>query len=226
MSELHLEISCDDYRRTLVRSFRQHYASREDVWSSDPALREVGRLALQRLASPGAMMLDIGTGRGRDAELFCAAGHFVTGVDLIETREASRLQAVYSKQFRYLICDIFDSQIPCGSFDLTLDNGCFHHQQADRQLPYLRRVRRLLKPKGVLVLSVFTRDREEHPSKIWVAPDGRVTHVLCASDLVSLLRDAGFDVTRPLRVKRYDSNLKFYLMIEARPSCNCVPTPS
>jgi SAM-dependent methyltransferase len=212
-------MSYDSYRKTLVHSFRQHYEGRADVWSSDPALREVGRLALRQLTDPGATVLDIGTGRGQDAELFCAAGHFVTGIDLVDTSEARRIEAVYPRHFRYLIGDIGDVRIACGSFDLILDNGCFHHQQAGSQLPYLRRLQSLLKPTGTLVISVFTRDREGDPSKLWVAADGRVTHVLCASDLMALLRDSGLNATRSLRVRRYDGNLNFYLVIEAKPQC-------
>src|SRR5688572_29291316 len=79
---LHPEV--DAYAAMMRASFERRYQDQGDSWTRDDAAQEAGRDLLSRLpADVPCTVLDIGTGRGRDLELFLAAGHRATGIDIV-----------------------------------------------------------------------------------------------------------------------------------------------
>jgi SAM-dependent methyltransferase len=200
-----------DYGSVLAASFRSAYDAGQDWWSDDPARREVVPLLLAELTDTPADVLDVGTGRGRDAATLLAAGHRVTGLDLVEAAEWRELRDRYPDHARFVAGDVRGGGLP--DVDAVLDNGCLQHQQPHDYRRLLRAFRQALRPGGVLVLSLFLT--AEPIGRLHLADDGRHAREFTYDEAVTLLAQAGFTVTRTRRIERAAGQA--YLALVARP---------
>ncbi len=112
-------------------------------------LRELG------VGIAGQRILDLGTGTGVLAREFASAGCRAVGVDIsAEQIEAARALAQGERlaaEFR--VAPAEDTGLPAASFDVVTANQCWLYFDRDRAVA---EVKRLLAPKGVLVVSHFT----------------------------------------------------------------------
>ena len=142
----------------------REYARTPDryIWGTAPS-----RLALDLLGHlpPRARVLDLGCGEGRDAVVFAAAGHQVTGLDISRAglRKAARLAAARGVGVRWVHGDI--ARLPvAGRFDLLYYCGAIHYVPRARRPTVFRRLRAMTRPGGLHALVVFT-DRHVYVEK-------------------------------------------------------------
>ncbi|MFJ6070579.1 class I SAM-dependent methyltransferase [Streptomyces sp. NPDC093065] len=145
---------------------------------------------LARLA-PGSRVLDVGSGTGRPtAETLADAGHEVLGIDVSPVMVELAARQVPAATFR--CADVRDVPLEDGSFDAVC--VYFSLLQLDRreQTDLVRRLVRLLRPEGYLVLATVPLDVEGVDAAFMGQPV-RVTS-FPAQELVALAEDAGLEV--------------------------------
>jgi SAM-dependent methyltransferase len=203
----------DGYRGALAASFRRVYDAGHDWWSEEPARRRIAPILLDEIAGGPADVLDAGTGRGKDASVILAAGHHVTGIDLVETTEWQALRERYPDTARFVAGDARELDRPA-AYDAILDNGCLDHQQPHDYRRLLRAFHESLRPGGVLVESLpLTTDPV---GRLHRSDDGRHSRDFTYDEAVMLLTQVGFAVTRTERVPRRRPGAA-YLVLVARP---------
>lgn len=129
----------------------------------------------------GGVLLDVGCGPGRDASILLQRGLRVIGVDF--SKEMVRI-AKSVPGFDVRFGDLRDLDFDDESFDGIWANASLHHLDKEDVEPTLVEFKRLLKPEGVIFVSVkrgplegFT---EEYPScprffkKYWFSSIGEV----------------------------------------------------
>lgn len=142
------------------RYFRNAYRTGRHGWEVErPAPQAVAFLNRLRRGFAGGRLLDVGCGEGRHSLAAARLGFRVTGIDYepLALKRARR----FAKQTRvagvtYRQADALRLPFPAASFDIVLDYGCFHHQRKADWPPYLAGIRRVLKPRGYYLLSVFS----------------------------------------------------------------------
>lgn len=113
----------------------------------------------RELVGPGAQVLDLGCGPGRNALYLAALGCAVDAVDLSPTairwaRERAR-EAGAGIRFRQGDAFALTEGELSGPYDLIVDSGCFHHLPPHRRISYRALLDRVLAPGGLLALSCF-----------------------------------------------------------------------
>ncbi|MFD4349932.1 class I SAM-dependent methyltransferase [Streptomyces coelicoflavus] len=145
---------------------------------------------LARLA-PGSRVLDVGSGTGRPtAETLANAGHAVLGIDVSPVMVQLAAQQVPAATFQ--CADVRDVPLADGSFDAVC--VYFSLLQLDRraQRDLVRRLTRLLRPEGYLVLATVPLDVDGVDATFMGQPV-RVTS-FPAQELIALAEDAGLEV--------------------------------
>ncbi|HHL40523.1 MAG TPA: class I SAM-dependent methyltransferase [Deltaproteobacteria bacterium] len=113
--------------------------------------------ALDELGIEGGDVLDLGAGPGTQAVALAKRGFRVTAADIsaAAVRKAAELAGAEGVDVRFAVDDICGSSL-CGPFDMVFDRGCFHVIAPDDRPVYVRTVRRLLRPRGLLFLKTFS----------------------------------------------------------------------
>lgn len=171
---------------------RKKYGSRKEV-------SEYRRLALggpepeelefvRAHVKPGARLLVIGCGAGREALGLARAGYRVTGIDLVpEMIDAGRRlarEAGLAIEFR--VQDAADLDDPPGAYDAVYLGSPIHHIPGRaRRIATLGRIHRGLAPDGVLLVIVAYRDSRPWSRSRLVDLCRRVGARLLGSDRVS-----------------------------------------
>lgn len=135
---------------------------------ADPALKKPKKILYQEktpspflaenidFLPPGAQVLDVDMGDGRNSVFLARKGFKVTGLE--ESEEAYKNAKIFSKEFGVRIDTILDQtghhQFPHQSFDVIL---CFYH--VDKKL--LEKMKNWLRPNGIIVFEAHT-DQELH----------------------------------------------------------------
>jgi SAM-dependent methyltransferase len=143
-------------------------------------LRERLLLDLFLSADPGPQVLDGGAGQGTLSRKLTALGFEVTGVDV-----APAAAGVLEADLRSLP---FDD----GSFDAAVLGEVLEHLEDDREA--LGEVHRVLRPQGVLALSVPAHPKLYGSSDVWAGHVRRYTR----PELLETCAEAGFTVHRCL----------------------------
>jgi len=140
------------------RFFHDAYVSGHHGWPVEGPTPQVATLAVRLGSGRGKTALDLGCGEGRHTIHLARRGYDVTGLDLepLALREAKARARQSGVQARFVAGNALDLRFPEGSFDLVLDYGCFHHVVARDWPRYRREIARVLKPRGHLLLSVFS----------------------------------------------------------------------
>lgn len=127
------------------------------IWGTDPSsfAQEV-----RELLAPGARVLDLGCGEGRDSVFFASQGFEVTGVDvsLAGLRKAERLAREQGIVVRWLQGDMAHLRVD-RPFDLVYSCGAIHYvprRERTRLFPLLKA---LTLPSGYHAHIVFTNRR-------------------------------------------------------------------
>lgn len=153
------------YRRVVADSFGTWYGQGRDVWTGDTTSDEITAFVHTHAPAAGIgrrlRVLDVGCGRGRhSADLAARLDADVTGLDLLDVFDAP---PPARGRVRFRQGDFLDHGDDTGHLDVIVDNGCLHHQRRADWPAWAAHGARLLRPGGLLVVSVF------------LSPDGRTT---------------------------------------------------
>jgi len=142
------------YLATIKRAFDEHYSEGSDVWTNDKAMRSVLDLVLNEWPClPRSSALDIGCGAGHDLLQLSRHYQHASGIDLHSHAEWPDIRLMASN-IDFFCGDFLDFS-GYASYDLILDNGCFHHQHESLYVNYLYKVYSLLSENGLFVLTTF-----------------------------------------------------------------------
>lgn len=194
------------YTAALSSDFEKHYAGGRDVWTGEEAMREAPRLLMRALGPvDDAHVLDIGTGHGLDARILLAAGHRVTGVDLVASPAWEEIGTRWPGRAQFTATEL--TELTEGDFDAALDNGCLHHQHPAGYPRYLARVRELLRPGGVFTVSVF--ESADGPGRLFANSGNRLYQEFTPAELTALVTAHGFTEVDRHRVPRGTTGLHY-----------------
>lgn len=151
-------------RRPFVRPAERKADTMEDVyadffhvpWNFVPRERDVlDELRAGSLrAAPGARVLDLGCGSGKNAVLLEESGFEVYGIDVSPTAVA-RCRTLVSHPERFVATSATRLPWPGGTFHRVLDLGCLHCMPADERPAAVAEIARVLAPGGVLLSRIF-----------------------------------------------------------------------
>jgi SAM-dependent methyltransferase len=180
----------EGYLQGMGDALKHRYDQKLDVWTDLPGDREPGRWFLERLPPGPHHILDIGTGRGRDLELFLAKGHRATGLDLFEIDNWPDLRARWGDKLT-LSATPFLSFQPGERFTAMLTVGGLGHQHPAEYDAFLAHARELLAPGGLFLLMVTHEKSERGPGEL-LFTDDRFWRFFTTRELRDLLEGAGF----------------------------------
>ncbi|MBI4611198.1 MAG: class I SAM-dependent methyltransferase [Candidatus Rokubacteria bacterium] len=141
-----------EYRRTPKRY----------IWGTEPS-GFAGQVAAMLL--PGARLLDLGCGEGRDSVFFAAQGLDVVGVDSSPAgiAKARRLAETRGVGVSWLVGDMARLTYQ-GLFDAVYSCGAVHYVPRARRARFFSRLQVLTRPGGLHAHVVFT-DQEVYVEK-------------------------------------------------------------
>lgn len=142
------------------RYFREAYQTGVHGWGVDaPSPYAIDYLDRLKRVVPGGSLLDMGCGEGRHALAAAQRGFRVTAIDFepLALERARRFAGEKGmRDITFRTADVLVLPFPDACFDIVLDYGCLHHQRKSDWLVYKAGVLRVLKPRGLYALSVFS----------------------------------------------------------------------
>jgi SAM-dependent methyltransferase len=188
------------YRRQRA-FFREAYESGEHGWPAEGATPQVERLVRRLGSGRGKRALDLGCGEGRHTVLLAGLGYDVLAIDLepLALRKARAALRRAGLRASFAVADALDLRLPRSRLDLVLDYGCFHHVVRRDWPRYRREIRRVHRPGGHLVISVFSTKFRHHPgerrTRNWIVHRNHYDHFFTRTQLESALSQS-FDIRR------------------------------
>lgn len=150
-------VQSDDYADAFSFEWNIHRTTQLDSVNgrqdSEHRLQQSLGIPLERLA--GRVVLDVGCGTGRFAEIVLKYGGTVIGVDLSLAVDAAFKNLGTHPRMHLLQADVFQLPLHAGSFNLIYSLGVLHHTPDCRQA--FARLPVHLKPGGTVVLTVYPR---------------------------------------------------------------------
>lgn len=142
----------------------------EDVYrSSDvtelpwytPALDTDFDRALREHLPRGGRVLDLGTGPATQAIALAKRGYDVVATDISPTaiRKGTHAADRESVRIDFRVDNVLDSKLEDGLVDAIVDRGMFHTLPPESRARYVSTIRRILRPRGFLLLKTFS-DKE------------------------------------------------------------------
>jgi alkylated DNA repair protein alkB family protein 8 len=114
---------------------------------------------IDKYIKSGDKILDLGCGNGRLLELLKDKGVEYIGVDnsraLIKIAQ-ERYNKIPNVEYRFVVADALDLSFPENSFDAVISLAVLHHiPSVEKRKKFFREVKRVLKPEGILILTVW-----------------------------------------------------------------------
>lgn len=129
-------------------------------WFEPGPSPQVRRAVEERFLPADGNVLDLGCGAGSNVLFLAEHGYRAHGVDLspgaVAAARARATEAHLTADFQE--GDALALEIPDGSLDGLVDNGCFHTLPLSRREDYAKEVHRVLRPGGSFVLSWVARE--------------------------------------------------------------------
>lgn len=112
-------------------------------------------LALKKYVKRGDKILDLGCGNGRLTQLFEGLDVQYTGLDVSKEMIGIAKQK-YPKYDFVIQNNPLGIDYPDNTFDIIFCLSVFHHIPSDKyRIDYLKEINRVLKPNGILILTVW-----------------------------------------------------------------------
>ena len=220
-----------DYAKKILEETRENYniISQDFSRTRNKFWEEMGFIS--KYVNDNEKVLDLGCGNGRLYELFQDKTIDYCGVDFSE-----KLIDIAKKrypQFKFQVADALNLPFPADYFDKVFSIAVLHHiPSKELRLKFLQEVRRVLKPEGILVLSVwhfnsfknikfflnflflriFSRKKIDSGDAFipWGKKLLRYVHNFSKKELTEIVKKAGFkiiDVRIISRLKTKESNI-------------------
>ena len=152
----------DRYKRMHARGFERWVSSPEENAS---VLESIDKFLEYAGCEPSrTSIIEFGCGEGFIAEHLLLRGFNYLGLDISESAiEKARAHSVDQRRDSFLVADILNDldRIQDGSYDITIDNQCFHMLVTDEhRRQYLNDVKRILKKSGKAFFREVIQDEE------------------------------------------------------------------
>jgi len=179
------------------------YAASGALWGHFPALS--AEETWWRLRAEGARrVLVSGCAYGRHVAYFARRGFDVTGIDASQAAIDMAHDAARADRLRVSLARASAARMPFsdGSFDAVYDHDLLHHLSAADRVATLAEYRRVLRPGGLLSVSVLSTTDPEFGIGPEIEPgtyrgaDGRLEHFFAEDELVALLGAFALDPVR------------------------------
>ena len=142
--------------------FEMAYKTGADIWTHLP-LKSRGAKLLEKL-SPGALILDIGSGRGLFSKQMAEAGFRVIGIDFekeIVTKANTEIKNwKLEGKLKFMEADALDIPFADGSFDGACDFGLMENLYSKDWGNYAEEIKRILKPGGFYLNVSLSRETQ------------------------------------------------------------------
>jgi len=152
----------------------------------------VHREKLLKEIPQGAMVVDLGTGPGRDVAWFKNHGLRTIGVDSSEAMLEQARMLYPDLDFRRM--DLSNLQFNSATVDALWDNATFHHLPPELARVTVREFNRILKSNGILFLRVKRGNGEESQKDPNYPDELRYFKLYEREELVNLLISNGFEI--------------------------------
>lgn len=152
----------DRYRRMHARGFERWVSSPEE---NAGVLESVDKFLEYTACIPSqTKIIEFGCGEGFVAEHLLSLDYDYLGLDISETAiEKARKHTGINGRDSFMVADILSDldRIPDASFDIAIDNQCFHMLVTDEhRSSYLRDIRRILTKNGKVFFRENTQEEE------------------------------------------------------------------
>ena len=144
------------------RAMYENFSENQWPWFNDQLDADIDEYLIASGIGP-VNVLDLGTCSGSQAIELARRGHHVIGTDISETALAQAISAASrqnSIEVGFLLDDITDSALHENQFDLVLDRGCYHSICCLQHLDYIKGVKRVLRPDGILLLKTMSSEEK------------------------------------------------------------------
>ena len=148
-------------QKHIQEHFEKMWQNNEKPWvdiGMESDLDEFFKLLSEKY--PKAKILDIGCGNGWISIRAAKEGHEVWGIDSSETAIKEAIAVAKTKSVdettHFQVGDALDLPYEDNSFDVLIDRGLFHHIIAENRSVYFQNILRVLKPKSLMYLHVFS----------------------------------------------------------------------
>lgn len=143
-----------NYASRLLQKNKDDYDKIAEEFSKTRSYLSGDILELKKYAAESDEILDLGCGNGRLFELFKGMNIKYAGADVSENLLAAAGRKFPAAEFR--LTDFLNLPFPDGSFNKVYCLSVFHHiPSKDFRLRFLTEIKRVLKPDGVLILTVW-----------------------------------------------------------------------
>jgi len=228
------------YAKYLLKKTREDYnliaqdfaRVRKEVW-------EEMKFLFEDYLIPGEKVLDLGCGNGRWFRLFQEKKVNYIGVDSSE-----RLIEIAKKKYpeaKFQAADALHLPFPNNFFDKIYSIAVLHHIPSEGlRLGFLKEIRRVLKPEGLLILTVWKLQQRKEifllfkytilkligKSKLdfkdilepWGKKIKRYYHYFSKKELVNLVRREEFEIRKIGLIKNKRGNRQNIYLVAKKPS--------
>ncbi|MFA4999035.1 MAG: class I SAM-dependent methyltransferase [Candidatus Paceibacterota bacterium] len=144
-----------EYARYLLEKTKEDYnLIAEDFSRTRSFVSPEFQKWLSKYLSSGEKALDLGCGNGKFYEVFNGNGVGYSGVDF--SGELIKIAKNNHPSGNFLVASAFNLPFPDNFFDKVFCFAVFHHvPSVNLRLEFLKEIKRVLKPKGTLILAVW-----------------------------------------------------------------------
>jgi len=140
----------------------------------------------------GENILDLGCGPGRDARIFVDKGYTVTGINL--SQELLQIAQANVPEATFLLMDMRDLSLPDHQFDGVWASASLLHLKKEDISVVLNNLYRVLKPGGVLYISVKEGNSEEIENDPRLGGGSRFFSYHTAQQMREYIENVGFHI--------------------------------